>query len=292
MPARQTRFIVAMLTVPLGLYALFVVYPYVWAIGISFTQWRGLAVPPQWVGLDNFVAILWDSNFWNALRNNGVYLLVVPLITVVVALVGAALLTQRTTRLTEFYRVVFLFPHVMSIVVVAILWGFVFHPRIGFLNAALRAVGLEGAAWLGDPRYAQACLVAVVVWSSVGFHTALFVAAMRSIPPSYVEAARIDGAGGFKVFRDITLPLMRDPIRTSLLFVAFEAFDLFAITRIMTGGGPNRSTEVLATYVYDEAFSNGRFGYASALAVVMFLIMFGFSAVTLLVFRESKVEFA
>lgn len=291
MRPHQIRFVVLLLIVPLGAYSLFVVYPYVWAIGISFTQWRGLAVPPTWVGIDNFGAILGDSGFWNALRNNGVYLLFIPVITVTLALGLAALICQRRTRLTEFYRVVFLFPQVMSIVVVAILWGYVFHPRIGLLNTALEAFGLNGPAWLGDPSLAQASLIAVVVWNSVGFHTALFVAAMRAIPSTYYEAARLDGAGDWQLFRDITLPLLRDPARTSLMFMAFETFDLFAITRIMTGGGPNHATDVLATYVYNQAFSLGRFGYASALAVVMFLIMLGFSALMLLVMRENRVEF-
>lgn len=292
MRPHQIRFVVLLLIVPLGAYSLFVVYPYIWAIGISFTQWRGLAVPPSWVGIDNFEAILADAGFWNALRNNGVYLLFVPAITVTLALSLAALICQRQTRLTEFYRVVFLFPQVMSIVVVAILWGYVFHPRIGLLNSALETFGLDGPAWLGDPDLAMASLVVVIVWNSVGFHTALFVASMRAIPQTYYEAARLDGAGNWRQFRDITMPLLRDPVRTSLMFMAFEAFDLFAITRIMTGGGPNHATDVLSTYVYDQAFALGRFGYASALAVVMFLIMLAFSAVMLMVLRENKVEFA
>ncbi|KKB12258.1 hypothetical protein VE25_08340 [Devosia geojensis] len=292
MRAHQIRFIVLLLVVPLGAYSLFVVYPYVWAIGISLTEWRGLATPPSWIGLANFAAILGDPGFWNALRNNGVYLLFVPVVTVTLALVLAALICQRCTRLTEFYRVVFLFPQVMSIVVVAILWGYAFHPRIGLLNSALEVFGINGPSWLGDPNLAQASLVAVIVWNSVGFHTALFIAAMRAVPETYYEAARLDGAGNWRMFRDITLPLLRDPVRTSLMFMAFEAFDLFAITRIMTGGGPNHATDVLATYVYDQAFSLSRFGYASALAVVMFALMLGFSAVMLLVMRENKVEFA
>jgi N-acetylglucosamine transport system permease protein len=291
MRAHQLRFIIAVLTVPLGAYTLFVVYPYIWAFGISFTEWRGLSAPPTWVGLDNFALILADAGFWNALGNNGIYLALVPVITVSLALALAVLICQRVTRLTEFYRVVFLFPQVMSVVVVAILWGYVFHPRIGLLNTGLDLVGINGPAWLGDPNLARGSLIAVIVWNSVGFHTALFIAAMRAIPETYFEAARLDGAGNWQMFRHITLPLMRDPVRTSLMFMAFEAFDLFAITRIMTGGGPNHTTDVLATYVYDQAFSFSRFGYASALAVVMFLIMLGFSAAMLLLFRESKVEF-
>lgn len=288
---QSKRFIVVMLAFPIGLFTLFVVYPYFWAVGIGFTQWRGLSVPPAWVGLDNFGEVLVSSGFWGALRNNLEYAFLLPLLTVSIALFLATQLAQRTTSLGEFYRVVYLFPQVMSVVMVAMVWSFIYHPRIGLLNSALDTVGLDGRSWLGDRATAQMALIAVIVWNSVGFHTILFIAAIRSIPGEMYEAATLDGANRWQQVRYVTLPLLRDPIRVSAFYMALEAFDLFAITRIMTNGGPNGSTSVLGTYMYTEAFSYGRFGYASAVAVVMFLIMIVVSSVALFAERRTRIEF-
>jgi N-acetylglucosamine transport system permease protein len=180
----------------------------------------------------------------------------------------------------------------MSIVAVGVLWGFVFHPRLGILNSVLSLLGVqETLAWLGDPNLALWAIAGVMVWHEVGFHMVLFIAAISGIPKDYYEAAMIDGANEWGLFWNITLPLLRDSIRTSFLFIAISAFNMFAITQVMTQGGPNGATTVLSTYLYDRAFTSSRFGYAAAIAVALFLLMLLLSAAANFVSRRDSVEY-
>lgn len=289
---QKYRVIVPFLIVPLFVYTLFVIVPYAQSILISFTTWRGLVEPPQWNGLQNYLRLLEDANFWNALTNNVRYLVALPTITISLALVFAYVLVRRGLKL---YRVIYFFPHVMSLVAVGVLWGFVFHPRLGIVNGVLRLLGLLGGeetiAWLGDPNLALGAIAAVIIWHEVGFHMVLFIAAIGSIPKDYFEAAMMDGANEWVLFWNITLPLLHDAIRTSFLFIAIGAFNMFAITQVMTQGGPNGATTVLATYLYDRAFTSSRFGYSAAIAVTMFLLMLLLSAAANTLLRRETVEY-
>jgi N-acetylglucosamine transport system permease protein len=177
-------------------------------------------------------------------------------------------------------------------VAIGVLWSFVYHPRIGILNAILAGLGVENViAWLGNPDTAQAALAVVVIWQAVGFFMVLFIAGMESIPVSYYEAAIIDGANQWRIFRHITFPLLWDTTRTALVFLAIGALDMFTITQTMTQGGPNRSTEVLAYYLYERAFLSSRFGYATAIAVSMFFIVLTLSVVTMRLTQRERLEY-
>jgi N-acetylglucosamine transport system permease protein len=283
------RVIIPFLFPAVLIYLIFVVYPYVQAMYISFTRWRGLAAPPEWIGLTNYEIMLADPNFWNALGNNVVYLLAIPAVTIVVALVLAFLVTQGGVRFSNFYRVTFFFPQVMSIVAIGVLWSFVYHPRLGLLNGVLSLFGIdETIAWLGNPDVALGAIAAVVIWQSIGFHMVLFIAGIESIPQSYYDSAQIDGANKWHLFRHITIPLLAETTRTSLIFLAIGAVNMFAITQTMTQGGPNRSTDVLAMYLYERAFTNSRFGYATAIAVSMFLFVLTLTVILRVATRSSQ----
>jgi N-acetylglucosamine transport system permease protein len=286
------QIIVTFLFFPLLLYIVFVIYPYVQAMYISLTNWRGVSPSIEFIGLGNYARMLNDPFFWNALKNNAIYLLTLPLMTISVALFLAFMLTQGKVRFSNFYRVTFFFPQVMSLVAIGVLWSFVYHPRIGILNAILAGLGVENViAWLGNPDTAQAALAVVVIWQAVGFFMVLFIAGMESIPVSYYEAAIIDGANQWRIFRHITFPLLWDTTRTALVFLAIGALDMFTITQTMTQGGPNRSTEVLAYYLYERAFLSSRFGYATAIAVSMFFIVLTLSVVTMRLTQRERLEY-
>jgi N-acetylglucosamine transport system permease protein len=274
------------------LYAVFVLYPYAQAIYISLTKWRGLTPTPEYIGLENFSDLFSDKLFWNALSHNVIYLLFVPAVTISIALYLAFLLTHGKARFSRFYRVAFFFPQVMSLVAIGVLWSFIYHPTIGILSSIAGFFGAQEAiAWLGNPDLALGAVGVVVIWQAVGFYMVLFIAGMESIPVSYYEAARIDGASRWDLFWRVTLPLLWDTIRTALVFLAIGAIDMFAITQTMTEGGPNRSTDVLATYVYDRAFLKSNFGYATAVAVAMFAIAFVLSLLTMRATQRESLEY-
>lgn len=276
----------------LVLFAVFVVYPYGQAMYYSLTKWRGLTPKPTYIGLANFEKLLGDAFFWNALKHNLIYLAGIPIITIAVALYLAFLLTHGKARFRKFYRITFFFPQVMSLVAIGVLWSFIYHPTIGILSSIAGIFGApEPIAWLGNPDVALGAVGSVVIWQAVGFYVVLFMAGMDSIPDSFYEAATIDGATRWDLFWRITLPLLWDTIRTATVFLAIGATNMFAITQTMTQGGPNRSTDVLSTYVYERAFLSGKFGYATAVAVAMFLLAFALSLLTMLATRRETLEY-
>ncbi len=290
------RLVVPFVAPSLLLYAVFVLWPYGQALYYAFTRWRGFSANRPFVGLDNFQRLADDRLFWNALRHNGLMLLVLPIATIGLALLFAALIAQGGTRVRggEFYRVVSFFPQVMSAVVLGILWGFVFHPEIGVLNGTLRAVGLGGwrRTWLGDPDWVLWAIAVVAVWSSVGFFLVLFIAGMQSIPTDLYDAAALDGAGRWRSFWGITLPLLRDHLQVAVVFVGLGAFDLFALVQVMAeNGGPSRAADVVARYMYDLAFNKSQFGLATAIGVVLLLLSLALSLLTLQLGRRERIEF-
>jgi N-acetylglucosamine transport system permease protein len=156
----------------------------------------------------------------------------------------------------------------------------------------LRLIGITTPpVWLGNPDTALGAVGAVVVWQAVGFIMVLFIAGMESIPPTYYEAAELDGANKWNIFWNITVPLLWDTVRTALVFLAIGAVDMFAIVQTMTQGGPSRSTEVLATYLYNTAFQNSMFGYATAMAVTLFGIVLVISLVLMTLTRRESLEY-
>ncbi|MEA3338161.1 MAG: sugar ABC transporter permease [Chloroflexota bacterium] len=285
------RLIIPFLFPALLLYGVFVIYPYGRAMYISLTRWRGLARAPEFIGLANFQKMLGDEYFWNALGNNAVYLVVLPLFTISLALFFAFVLTQGV-RFGKFYRVSYFFPQVMSVVAVGVLWSFVFHPTMGILNSMLNLIGIENPpVWLGNPDTVLGAVSTVAIWQAVGFYMVLFVAAMEAVPVSLYEAAMIDGANQWQLFRNITIPMIWDAIVTALIFIMIVATNMFAITQTMTLGGPSRSSEVLSTYLYDEAFLEGNFGYGTAIGVALFLIVLFISIVIQRVTRREGLEY-
>ena len=292
MSKTKYHIIIPFLLPALLLYAVFVIFPYARSIYISLTKWRGLTPTPEFIGLENFRELLTDNFFWNAVGNNAVYLIFIPAVTISIALYLAFLLTHGKARFSRFYRITFFFPQVMSLVAIGVLWSFIYHPTIGILNSIAGAFGASGPiAWLGNPDLALPAVGVVVIWQAVGFYMVLFIAGMESIPVSYYEAATIDGASRWDLFWRITLPLLWDTIRTALVFLAIGAIDMFAITQTMTQGGPNRATDVLATYVYDQAFRQSQFGYATAVAVAMFAIAFVLSLLTMRATQRESLEY-
>ncbi len=285
------RLIIPFLIPSLLLYGVFVIYPYLSAMYISLTKWSGLTKPPEFIGLANFQKMVQDEYFWNALGNNAVYLVTLPTFTIILALFFAFLLTQGV-RFSKFYRISYFFPQLMSIVAIGVLWSFVYHPTIGMLNAFLELFGITNPpVWLGNPDTVLGAVSAVAIWQAVGFYMVLFIASMEAVPMGLYEAAMIDGANRWQLFWNITIPMIWETIMTALIFIMIFATNMFAITQTMTMGGPSRSSEVLSTYLYDEAFLKSRFGYGTAIAVTLFFIVLLISVVIQRVMQRESVEY-
>ncbi|MCC7024508.1 MAG: sugar ABC transporter permease [Thermomicrobiales bacterium] len=292
------RLIVPFLLPAILLYGLFVVWPYAQAIYVSLTSWRGVSSNRPFVGLDNYQRLWQDTRFHEALGRNGQLLVVLPLVTVAIALTFAALFTQGSQRVrgAGFYRVVYFFPQIIPAVIVGILWSYIYTPNIGLLNGVLRAAGLEGLtrSWLTDPATVLWAIVAVAIWSSVGFYMVIFLASMQSIPASFYEAAILDGATRWTSFKDITFPLIWETLRTSIIYLAIAALDFFILVVVVSGGSTTmgaRRAEVAAVYLYNQAFDSSRWGYASAIGVVLLILTLLLSVVIMRVTRRETYEF-
>lgn len=302
------RFIVGFLALPLGLYALFVVWPFIQSIYYSFTDWTGLSPEFRMVGFDNYKRMLDDDIFWKSLQHSLLFALVLPLVTLGLALFFAFMINVggrhrrggpviSGVRGSSFYKIVYFFPQVLSIAIVSLLFAFAYNPDSGAINSLLRGIGLDGVQplWLGDPDLALWCVMAVLVWSTVGFFVVLFSAGMASIPAELYEAALLDGASRAATFFRITLPLLWDTVQSGWVYVGILALgaESFAVVQIMTTGpgGPDYSTTVMVLYVYQKAFRDGQAAYATTIGVALLVVTLAFAAVVMRLGRRERLEF-
>jgi N-acetylglucosamine transport system permease protein len=297
-------FVLAFLFLPVGLYVLYVVSPYLQAIYISLTDWTGLTADQTFIGFENYVKLWNDEQFWVALRNNGILLVAVPAVTVLLGLFFASMLNVGRrgrsgitgVRGSAVYKIVYFFPQVLSVAIVGVLFKYVFAPSEsgGVVNGMLNLVGLDALAtpWLGDPTFAFWCVVLVMIWSFVGFYVVLFSAAMQSIPKEIYESALLDGSNRYTTFRHVTLPLVWDTVQVGWVYLAIQAMDAFALVHVMLGvnGGPSRAGDVLGVMLVRTAFKRSRFGEGSAIGVVLLLLTLLVAVVFLRLARRERVE--
>jgi N-acetylglucosamine transport system permease protein len=290
------RLIIPFVIPGLLMYSIFVLWPYAQALFVALTDWSGMTPTKTYIGFGNFTRLMDDAKFWNALKHNLQLLVLLPLTILPIALLFSALTTQKVKGLrgSSFYRFLFFAPEVMSAVVIGVLWSFVYHPNIGLLNGVLRTIGLEGLtrAWLGNSQTVLWAIAAVIVWSGVGFYMILFMAGIQSIPADFYEAATLDGAGRWRSFRDITFPLLRDQLQVAYVFIGIGALDMFALVQVMAeGGGPGRAADVVARQMYDAAFQQSRFGYATAIGVVLLVLTLVLSLITIRLTSRERIEY-
>lgn len=295
----QYRFIFWFLVPPLLIYLVFVVSPFLQAFYYSMTDWTGFSDQFGFIGFDNFERLWHDDKFWDAMGNSLLLLVFGPLITLALGLFFAFMLTaggrhRRSEpvsgiRGANFYKVVYFFPQVLSIAVIAVIWGRIFSPHGGIVNETLDAVGLDSwkqEDWLGG-SLAHWCILAVLCWSFVGFYVVLFSAAMSAIPGQIYEAALLDGAGRWQTFFRMTLPLIWDTVRTGWIYMGIQGLDGFALVNVMV---PEHGMDVVPSYLYKKAFHEGQAGYATAIGVALFLVTLVFALIMLLVGRRDRTE--
>jgi multiple sugar transport system permease protein len=272
--------------------AVFMLFPLGFSLYMSFQKWD-LFTPSRFVGLVNFRNLLTaDPLFLIALRNTAIFTIGTLVPTVLVSLVVAGTLNRKIKGAGVFRTVLFL-PLAVSSVVMAVVWQFVFQTNNGLLNIMLGWAGIGPIPWLVDPKWAMVSLCLVSVWKSVPFATVVLLAAMQGVPGSLYEAARIDGAGEMRRFFSITVPLIRGALSFVVVISIINAFQAFDQVYVLTGGhgGPETGTYVLGIMLFQHAFAFLDFGYASALAWVMFLILFVLTLLALRLARRKSLEY-
>jgi multiple sugar transport system permease protein len=263
---------------------LFVGIPMLLSIGLGFFQVSGFG-SYEWVGLGNYERMFQDPMFWNSMKVTGIYVVVLVPVLFCVSLGLGLLMKQRLPGLGA-YRTALFMPYVLSLVVVALLFKFMLDEQVGAVNRSLRAVGLEGQSWLGEPSLALASIIAIMTWVMMGYYMIIFLAGLQDIPKEYYEAAKLDGAGPWRTFTSITWPLLR-PTSFFVLMMSTVA----AITGgldllfVLTKGGPANGTSLAIYYIYEQAFGFGEYGYAAAMGSFLVLIMVICAAV---IFKLTK----
>jgi ABC-type sugar transport system permease subunit len=255
------------------LYAMFMIYPFFQSIYLSFTDWNGVGEIGDFVGLQNYRDMLRDDLLWKSLWHNMIWVVIGTIGPMVIGLLLALLLWRRPKGFTLF-RTVYFLPQVLSPVVIAIAWGWIYNPVFGLLNEALNRVGLESLSrgWLGNSDTALYAVLVAAIWAETGFVFVVFLAGLQTVSRDLLEAATLDGANAWQRLKDVTIPQLSNVITVITALLLIGGFSVFDIIFVMTQGGPNHATEVIATYTYTEAFTQNRAGYSATLSLVLTVI--------------------
>lgn len=258
--------------------------PVVIALALSFLTWNSYDTP-TWAGLDNFRRMVASDTFWTALFNTAYYAAGhIPL--TLVASLGFAVLLNRKLRGVKFFRTALFFPYVTSLVAAAVVWNMLFSPEFGPVNQALHALGVaDPPGWTTSTTWAMPAVIITSVWRDLGYYMVIYLAGLQTIPAYLHEAAEMDGANAWQRFRHVTWPGLRPTTFFVLIMLTISSFKVFDLVQVMTEGGPGRSTLVLSQLIFREGITQGRFGYSSAISMVLFVVVL---AVTLIQFRLQR----
>ncbi|MGU3644671.1 carbohydrate ABC transporter permease [Microbacterium sp. C23T] len=266
-------------------FLVFAVYPTLRGIYLSFTNFRVLS-PPEWVGLDNFIELLGDDVFWNALWVTIYFVLVAVTLTVAVSVLTAAVLHRLTS--STVIRGLIILPFLISSVVAATVWSWMLDTQLGIINIAIEALGGEGQQFLSSRALAIPSIALIHVWKNMGYTSIIIFAGLQTIPASVYEAGRIDGASETQMFFRLTLPLLRPILALVVVLNVIGAFQVFDIIAVTTKGGPANASNVLQMYIYSKAFGQFDFGYASAMSLALFAILIAITFIQMRLLRANE----
>jgi multiple sugar transport system permease protein len=265
--------------------AVFFFLPVVAALAMSLTDFDIYALADsrnlRLVGLQNYAQLLQTPLFWQAFGNTLYFVVVGVPLSITVSFGAALLLHSRVVKFQAFFRTALFAPVVTTLVAVAVIWRYLFHPHYGLLNYTLGLIGISPVDWLGDPRWAMPAIIVFAVWKNFGYNMIILLAGLQSIPEQLYEAARIDGASMWQQFRHVTLPMLAPIVTMVNILTIAGYFQLFAEPYVMTQGGPLQSTVSVLYFMYEEGFKWWNLGSASAVAFVLFLFIFCVTAVQL-----------
>lgn len=291
--SRRKLFITSFLIPTFIFFCVFTLYPIVQGMRISLFDWSGSSEFMTFVGLQNFLDIFQDHIIWTAIQND--YFLVLGKVVgiMILATFFAVAITRFNLRGSNFFRIIFFIPNIISIVVIGVLWRFIYNPNIGFLNSLLSIFSNQQVRtpWLGQAETAIWSILWPSIWAGVGFYFLLLIAAILSIPTSLYEAAEIDGATQGKQFWSITIPLIWEQMKVSILHIVMTTLNgSFVMVWIMTEGGPDNSTQVMGSYLYQMGFRQFHMGYASAIGVLILALTLITTIVLQRILRRDDIE--
>lgn len=261
--------------------SIFIFFPILFSFYLSFHEWNMFSAERAFVGVENYVTLLTSGEFWQVFSTTTIYTIATVPLNMAIAL-GAAIFLEQKLRGKKFLRAAFFTPVIISWVAAAVIWRWVFHPNIGLLNHIFDLLGFPAINWVNDPTAALFSMIIVGVWKTFGINMILFSAGLAGIPAHYYEAARIDGANAWQQFWRITLPLLSPTTLFILVLSIIGSFQVFDLVWVLTHAGPLGSTKVLVYYLYEQAFQFFNMGYASAIAYVLFAVLF---VLTMIQFR-------
>ncbi|RCW61889.1 carbohydrate ABC transporter permease [Halanaerobium sp. ST460_2HS_T2] len=269
------------------IFSLYMVAPIPLSAFYSFFRWKGFG-ERVFVGLNNWIELIGDGIFHKALFNN-FKLVFLSLFGQLPIALGLAILLAKKTKTTDILKTIYFVPLLMSSVAVATLWSNIYDPNFGLLNMFLQTIGFENLFidYLGNPKLALYSVIVAINWRYIPFYMILFLAAIKNIPDELYEASRVDGASKWENFRYITLPLLRPTIINASVLSLVGSLKFFDIVYVLTGGGPNNASELMATYMYKNAFNSLRMGYGSTIALALFIIAFTFSIIFMKVTKKG-----
>jgi multiple sugar transport system permease protein len=266
-------------------FVVFFAWPAVRGLYLSFTDYNLLS-DPTFVGIQNYRDIAADPVFWNSMAVTLQYVLINIVVQTLAALFLAVLLHRFTKSMV--IRGVVMLPYLIANVIVALVWYWLADYNLGLINSAMDAIGLDRIGFFGDQQYAMTTIALVNVWRHLGYTTLLIFAGLQAIPGDVYEAAAVDGAGEWRVFRSITLPLLRPVLAFVLVVTVVGSFQIFDTIAVTTQGGPVDATNAITYYIYDRAFTRFDFGYASALSVILMFILAVIALVQMRVLRANQ----
>lgn len=290
----ERKFIFICLAPAVILVSLFIFIPTVNVFRMSLYRMGGITNKQTFIGFENFKTLMGDKNFLQAMQNSILIIVLVTICTIVLAILFAALLQRGNFKGNNFFRIIFYIPNILSIVVIAGIFGAIYNPTTGLLNTFLRAIGLDALArnWMSESNIVIYSVIFALVWQAIGYYMVMYMASMAAIPPDYYEAASLDGATELQMFSKITFPLIWSNIRTTLTFYIISTINLsFLFVQIMSDGGPNGKTEVFLNYMYKQAYGNGAYGYGMAIGVVVFIFSFVLSGIVNKITDREVYEF-
>ncbi|QGH36799.1 ABC transporter permease subunit [Gracilibacillus salitolerans] len=287
----KVKFLLVVTLLPaLLLYTFIVIVPIFWSGYYGFFSWSGIS-EATFIGWTNYIDVVKDPIFWRALKNNMIIVAASVFGQVPIALI-LALMLRKTTFFQRFVRSAVFLPMVISTVVVGLIWGYIYNPQFGIVNSFLTAIGLESwtRAWLSDPSVNMYAVSIPIIWNYIGPYLIIFIAAIQNIPSEIEEAAKMDGANGAKKLFYVTLPMMWTTIKVVIVLCISGSLKAFDQVFVMTGGGPAQSTELLATYMYNNTFMTYRYGYGSAVSTMIIIISLVLILISQVVMKRKEEE--